>query len=353
MTAEKGKIVTVLGPIKPQKAGITLPHEHIFIWLSPEQLECTVKKSASKRSLADKKVSIELLGKIKRDPGVVYDNLILDDLELAIEEVNKFKRAGGVTIVDLTLKDIGRDPIALAATARETNINIVMGCGYYVHSTHPSDMNEKSIESITEEIKNDILKGVGFEGIRAGIIGEIGTSDPILPNEKKILRAAARAQQVTGAAISIHVWPWGRTTHDVLDILEREGANLKRVVICHQDHKVPLSDQIDYHKEILARGAYCEYDGWGIECDFEGINEGIPSDYDRVMAVKELINSGYINKILLSHDIIWKISLTKYGGYGYSHLITNGITLFKRAGIEDRDIKTLLIENPKNMLILQ
>ncbi len=45
----------------------------------------------------------------------------------------------------------------------------------------------------------------GFEGtdIRAGIIGEIGVSDPWHPDERRAMTAAALAQQQTGAAITV------------------------------------------------------------------------------------------------------------------------------------------------------
>jgi len=40
--------------------------------------------------------------------------------------------------------------------------------------------------------------------VKAGIIGELGCTSNLTPNEEKVLRAGARAQKITGAAISIH-----------------------------------------------------------------------------------------------------------------------------------------------------
>jgi len=49
-----------------------------------------------------------------------------------------------------------------------------------------------------------IAIGIPLSGIRAGIIGDIGVSEPFTKNEKKVCRAAARAQLETGAPQLIH-----------------------------------------------------------------------------------------------------------------------------------------------------
>ena len=69
-------------------------------------------------------------------------------------------------------------------------MNVVMGAGYYIGTTHPENMDDLSEEEIAAEIISDIENGVGDTSIRAGLIGEIGCSYPWLPNEKKSLRAA-------------------------------------------------------------------------------------------------------------------------------------------------------------------
>ena len=51
------------------------------------------------------------------------------------------------------------------------------------------------------------------ERVRAGVIGEIGTSDPIDPREARVLRAACAAQRETGTTLYVHLDPWGRAGH--------------------------------------------------------------------------------------------------------------------------------------------
>ena len=79
-----------------------------------------------------------------------------------------------------------------------------MGCSYYHAKFHPVDMNSRTQDQITTEIVHDIMEGVDDTGVQAGIIGEVGCSWPLHPNEVKVLRASALAQQETGAPISIH-----------------------------------------------------------------------------------------------------------------------------------------------------
>ena len=118
------------------------------------------------------------------------DNCQLFDEATATEEVRRFRLAGGETVVDPTCRGIGRDPRALQRIARATGLQVVMGTGYYLDPAHPHHVREMSIEAIEEEITRDVVDGV--DGVRAGIIGEIGISKDFTAEEEKVLRGAAR-----------------------------------------------------------------------------------------------------------------------------------------------------------------
>src|SRR5207245_890794 len=122
-------------------------------------------------------------------PFASLDNCVQWDARVAADEVAAFRRAGGHTVVDLTSARNGRDPLALEEIARETGLNVIMGTGHYIARFHPPEMDHRSQDSLTSEIIRDITVGVGNSGVRAGIIGEIGTSSPITPNEEKSVRA--------------------------------------------------------------------------------------------------------------------------------------------------------------------
>ena len=198
------------GLITPDELGITLPHEHLLCDTSPW---ATISDEATKRRLFESPVSISILGQLRRDPYACKDNLKLLDIDLAIRELLHFRQAGGKSLVELTLEGIGRDPTALRRISLETGVNIIAGCGFYIDSSHPPLIRSMNVEQIAEEITKDITLGIGGSGIKAGIIGEIGTGWPITPNEENVLRAAAKAHHQTGAAINVHPFPYGEFSH--------------------------------------------------------------------------------------------------------------------------------------------
>ncbi len=121
---------------------------------------------------------------------------MLCDLEVVKKELEEFKIAGGKTIVDATSQCIGRDSYLLKGLTVSTGLNIVAGCGYYTYDTHSEDMEKKSVQELAEEIVKDLTIGIEESKVRAGVIGELGTSREIHPNEKKVLLAAAKAHRV-------------------------------------------------------------------------------------------------------------------------------------------------------------
>ena len=81
------------------------------------------------------------------------------------------------------------------------------------------------------EIVNDVVEGVGDTGVRAGIIGELGCSWPLRPNEAKVLKASAQAQKETGAPITIHPGRHIDAPFEIIDVLDKAGADISRVVM--------------------------------------------------------------------------------------------------------------------------
>ena len=138
----------------------------------------------------------------------------------------------------------------------------------------------------------------------------------------------------------------GEKGNDILDILEREKADLNKVVLCHCD---PTFEDYDYHDSLAKRGAYIEFDLWGAEfMSFEGWF--LPSDGDRIKAVEEQIKRGNAKKILFSLDACFKISFKKWGGFGYTHIIENIVPRLRQKGMNDEHISRILVDNPKELL---
>jgi len=341
----KREIITVNGAIGVDSLGIILPHEHVFINLMNQFNEPVDQK---KRTLSCATISLSNYGFLRRNPYAIRENVVLDDLDLAVEELSWFKELGGLTVVDCTSIGIGRSPEKLREAMERSGINIVAGCGYYTADTHPADMDKRSVEEIAGEMERDLTTGIGNTGIRAGVIGEIGTSDPIHPDELKNLYAAVEAHKRTNAPLQIHTYPWGKTGIDVSDLLINLGVDPDRIVICHID----VAFDFEYLRALLERGVYVEFDNFGKEFyidrqDRVGFTGGFfASDLERVRAIRQLIEWGYEHRILIANDICLKQMLRHYGGWGYGHILSHIVPMMEDEGISRHNIDLLIRHSP-------
>jgi phosphotriesterase-related protein len=284
---------------------------------------------------------MEFLGRLRGDPFLSQDNCRLDDVGAAIAEASRFTAAGGRTIVEQTCAGIGRDPRGLVRIAEGTGLNIVMGCGFYLEASHPAGVRAMSAEAVAEHIEREIRDGV--DGVRPGIIGEIGVSAAFTAEEEKVLRGAARAQARTGLPLSVHLPGWERHGHRVLDVTAEEGADPHATVLCHMN---PSHDDVGYQHSLAERGAWLEYDMVGLEFYFADQDAQSPSDEENAHAIAALLQAGYGDQLLLSGDVFIKTMLVRYGGYGYDHLLTSFAARLFRHGVSPVDVDRLLVHNP-------
>jgi len=182
--------------------------------------------------------------------------------------------------------------------------------------------------------------------IRAGLMGELGTSSPIYPFEERQLRAAARVQRQSGASINVHPLMWGHEHLHILDILEEEGADLSRVVISHCDELI----EPEWHAKIATRGAVLSFDTFGSEAYFDRSFEHEPRDTDRIECILRLLEKGYGSQITLAHDICSLIQFRHYGGWGWDHLLSNIVPLLRYAGVSQQELDVMIIETPRRLL---
>jgi phosphotriesterase-related protein len=192
------------------------------------------------------------------------------------------------------------------------------------------------------------------------VIGEIGLSGHITDDEERVLRAAAQAASETGAPLAVH--PPGRTPHsqrdrtypssrwglEILDIVEEEGLPPERVALCHMDRTV--YEDLTYQRELAARGAYLEYDLWGHELHLDRYDDAYMPDTQRLEFTTALIEEGYAEQLLFSHDVCNKVQYTAYGGYGYAHIPRNVRSMLRGQGVDEATIETLLRQNPQSWL---
>jgi phosphotriesterase-related protein len=338
-----GKAQTVLGLIASEDLGITLSHGHL---LSDMSQYAPKPSGATGKERFNRPITMEDLSWIRYNPKGNLDNLLLCDEKLAINEVLLYKRAGGKTIVEGTIKGMGQNPLGLMHVAQATGVNIVMSTGYYTEITHPKDVDSKTEDEITEELVREITVGIGDTGIRAGII-KAGCSWPLTKNEHKVLRASVAAQRRTGVPLTIHPGlTHPSSVFEIIEILGKTGADISRTVMQHVDYVVREPED---HRKLAQTGCYVEYDTFGWE-GYSTLTTELPNDSKRLNWIIQLISEGFLNQILISHDINWKHRLAKYGGHGYAHILENVVPLMQAKGMTEEQIWGLLIENPKHIL---
>jgi predicted metal-dependent phosphotriesterase family hydrolase len=300
-------VQTVTGQIPAEQLGFTLPHEHTYIdlWL--------------------------IAGR--------YDYFMtLPDEELLTEELMEFGNRGGRSVVDLTVRGISRNPEGLRRLSERTGLSIVMGMGWYREPYYPEEsrINQRSVDSLAEEMIREFNEGVDGTGIRPGVIGEIGVDKPwVSAQEERVCRAAARAQLATGLTIVTHS-PRSEVGLAQLAIFEEEGVDPGRVIIGHADSHPMLS----YHLEIVKRGASLAFDSLG----------EVPVDHFEPRLIRlllELIERGYADRIFLSQDTCHTRHLKAFGGNGYSYLIEYFFPRIREAGVSQEVVEQMTIANPR------
>ncbi|MGQ9525410.1 MAG: phosphotriesterase family protein [Armatimonadota bacterium] len=299
--ASAPKLRTVTGDVKPP-SGIILPHEHALCdFAGPE-------KAGRANYSVDK---------------------VIERLEAPLKAL---RQAGVVAMMDCTPIGIGRDPEVLRELSKRTGLLILTNTGLYREPLRPSWGREKSEAELEAWMVDEITKGIDGTGIRAGFIKlacSDGGPDAV---EQKILRASARAAKRTGVCIASHTNSPSAALSQI-DVLASEKFDLSRFIVVHTDSLPNFED----HLRIAERGAVVEYDA---------IN---PSNADRYIPwIRTLIDRGYGDRILLSQDVVGFSAGQPYDGPvpDYTFLVNGFIPKLKEAGISDKWMRALTVENP-------
>ncbi|HSW43353.1 MAG TPA: phosphotriesterase-related protein [Patescibacteria group bacterium] len=308
-------VQTVRGRIEPSELGFTLPHEHTrcVLWQIPARWD--------------------------------YWELTGED-DLVLPELAHFRELGGTCLVDVTLQAIGRDPMRLRRLAEASGLHLVMGCGWYREAYYPPEamIDRRSVGSLADEIVREFEEGAEGTGVRPGIIGEIGTDKAWLSaREERVFRAVAVASRATGMAV---------TTHGVmsavglaqLQVLTDEGADPGRVVIGHADSY----PQLDHWLRLVERGA-------SLECDFLGMSftpQERLGEARLLPLLLEMLARGHADRLLLSQDVCHNQQLRHYEGNGYTYLQEVFLPRLRAAGVGEKEIHQMTVENPRRILTI-
>lgn len=335
--------MTVRGPVDPAGLGTTLIHEHLRMDSTP--LLAVHGYSTTVAGPYDAAAAAEA----RWNPGGHPDNYRLIDVDLIARELLPAAELGVRTVVDVTPVELGRDPIALRRIADLTGLHVVMGGGHYLGAVHGPETVSASEATLAKRMVREWRDGVDGSGIRPGLIGELGTSDPMQPAERRVLRAAARASATTGLALLVHLHPWGRTGPEAADVLLGSGADPKRVVLGHLD---TAHDDRPYLEALIERGTYLAFDLFGFDHSLIGVGRWPPAEASVAATVARLVHEGLRDRLLLSGDLGVRSRLHAYGGWGYDHLVRHVVPLLRGLGLSGSDLTQILVANPRAVLTI-
>jgi phosphotriesterase-related protein len=337
----RGKAQTVLGVIDPATLGPTLMHEHL-IWdirtpemrADPDQgPEITLCNCFALNYMRKRKAPSNL--RFRCEPT-------------AVAELAAMREAGGRTIVELTCGGLDPDPAALARLAAEAGLNIVMGCGHYVHEYQDPANADRTPEDFAREIIDQVQLGAWGTEVRAGMIGEIGCQAPWTGQEKRVMRGALTAMAETGAAVNVHPGRDQDQPQEIADFVRAFGADPSRIVISHVDRTIFDETRL---LRLADSGVVIEFDLFGQEQSFYPLGDiDMPNDAIRLRMIRALIGRGHLDRIVISHDICYRTRLTRWGGHGYAHIFENVVPLMRARGFSEAEIETILVGNPRRLL---
>jgi phosphotriesterase-related protein len=259
----------------------------------------------------------------------------MENLDWMTEEVQAAATDGVSCIVDGGHADMGTDIEFLRLLSRRSGMPIVKGGGYYRQLTYPPRIAKMSEEELVEELVRH------SRDERWGAFGEIGTSDEITPDERKMLRAVGTAQVRTGLPIFSHTAN-GKAAMQQLDIFQGQGVDVNHLVIGHMCCYFDPNPWREVHAAIAKRGAYVGFDRVG--------GEQADADRPRVEMVLAFLEGGHEGRALLASDFSFQASSKKGGGGGVARAVTKFVPMLRQRGVKEETIQKVLVDNPRRFL---
>jgi predicted metal-dependent phosphotriesterase family hydrolase len=303
------RVVTVRGPVDAGALGTTLVHEHVLV---------------------------DFVGADKVSPRR-YD--ADEAFRAALPHLAALKERGARTLVECTPAWLGRDPRLLVRLSEASGLHIVTNTGYYGAAQDkyvPAHAYQESAEKLAARWAAEARDGIEATGVRPGFLKTGVDAGPLSDIDRKLIRAAARCHLKSGLRIHCHTGD-GVAALDILSVLEEQRVPAAAFVWVHAQNEKDHGT----HARAARAGAWIELDGVSEE-----------SAERHVAAVMDLRRAGHIGKVLLSQDAGWYRVGEPGGGLfrGYTFLFDGFLPALRRAGLEEAEVRTLLVENPARVL---
>ncbi|MEO5885167.1 MAG: aryldialkylphosphatase [Candidatus Limnocylindrales bacterium] len=310
---------TVLGDIDPAELGVTYAHEHLVI--------------------------------DGGRPVLMQPDFDLGDVDRMTTEVTAAAALGLRSVVDAMPCDAGRNAGKLAEISRRTGVNVIAPTGLH-HDRYygPAHWSHRiSVEELADLFVADIDDGIDeydYAGpvvrrtaFRAGVIKVAGSDGGLSPRDERVFAAAAIAHVRTGAPILTHCEHGSGALEQVRFLVDR-GVDPGHIVLSHVDKLVDRG----LHRELLATGAFAEYDGafrWG----------------DRPNGTLQLLEwmaeDGLIDRVVLGMDAARRGYYAVYGGSpGLTYLLDGFSAAMETCGLDAAVRHQLFVDNPARLFSL-
>lgn len=313
------QVATVRGPVDSGALGTTLMHEHIFV------LTADVQQNYADEWDEDKRVAD------------------------AVARLTELKEIGVDTIVDPTVVGLGRYIPRIRRVNEQVDINIIVATGMYTYTDVPfffrfrgPGLSPDLPEPMVDLFVRDLKEGIGDTGVRAAFLKCAVDEEGLTPGTERILRAVAGAHRLTNAPITVHTHPGTKRGLDVWRVLEEEGVGPHVVVLGHSGD----TTDADHLTELAELGFILGMDRFGIDTV-------LPFE-DRVGIVAEMVERGYVDQLVLSHDascyIDWVDPTLRPGvlpNWHYLHIHRDVLPALRVRGVTDEDIHKMLVDNPR------
>ncbi|MPY89046.1 MAG: phosphotriesterase [Luteitalea sp.] len=303
------RIDSVLGPIAPDRLGLTLMHEHVLVdFIGAGQV------SAS-----------------RYDADAVFTR--------ALPHLQQLRTRGGATLVECTPAYLGRDPRLLRRLAAASGLNILTNTGYYGANQDkhlPPHAFTETAEQLAARWVREWEHGIDDSGIKPAFV-KIGVDPgPLSAVDAKLVRAAALTHKATGLPIAAHGGS-GVAAFEELDMVEGMGMPLHAFIWVHAHAEKDGS----LHVRAAKRGAWVEFDGLS--------DRSLDAHVALVSRMKE---AGLLDRVLVSHDAGWYHVGEPDGGQfrPFDTLFTKFVPALKAGGWPDADVRRLLVDNPRRAL---
>jgi phosphotriesterase-related protein len=271
-------------------------------------------------------------------------------IERAVTALQAAQAEGLTTIVDATPFDLGRDVELLAEVSRRSGVTILAATGHWLL---PSVfMSNRTVGELADLFIADLTTGADGTTIRCGVM-KVASEEEVTPFDRRVLEAVAIAHRETGAPIITHAAARNRIGEAQAAVFDELGVPPDRVVIGHADDTYDL----DYLTGLADRGYVIGMDR--IPCGNLPEYGGRTVD-DRIAMIVELVERGYGDRIVVSHDDpIWAGLLTAEDQVRHQLANPDGVSFIHRRvqpalrdrGLDEAAIRRLVVDNPARWLV--